>query len=124
MEFRPFAIELMMCQRYYESSYNLGVAPGTITADGAPFVYGSSDAGNNLQFIQRYIVPKRTPVVPIFYSTSGAVGSWNYGRSGAGGFVTVTKYSTSIYSWTAYVNVGAAYVACNVYGNWAASAEL
>jgi hypothetical protein len=123
-EVRPYGVELQMCQRYYESSYDLGVAPGSNTADGALFVYGSSDAGNNLQFIQRYIVPKRTPVVPTFYSTSGAVGSWNYARSGVGGTVTVTNYASTIYSWTAYVNVGAAYVACNLYGNWAASAEL
>ena len=30
---RPFAEELALCQRYFESSYNQGVPPGTATAD-------------------------------------------------------------------------------------------
>lgn len=35
-EMRPIDVELARCQRYFQSSYDFGVAPGTITSAGAP----------------------------------------------------------------------------------------
>jgi hypothetical protein len=39
-ESRPLASELLLCQRYYEKSYNLDVVPGTITRSGAALFQG------------------------------------------------------------------------------------
>jgi hypothetical protein len=43
-ESRPLAHELVLCQRYYEKSYNLDVTPGTLTRGGAA-LYQSMAAG-------------------------------------------------------------------------------
>jgi hypothetical protein len=124
-EVRPFATELALCQRYYEQSYEIGTAPGTNSANGALFVYGSSDAGSSLQFTQRYIVPKRVAVSPTFYRVStGVTGQWDYARSGASGALSITTYSSTVYSWTGTMAVGSAFVSVNAYGNWVANAEL
>jgi hypothetical protein len=124
-EIRPYATELALCQRYYEQSYEIGTAPGTNSAGGALFVYGSSDAGSSFQFTQRYIVPKRVAVSPTFYRVStGVTGQWDYARSGASGALSITTYSSTVYSWTGAMAVGSAFVSVNAYGNWVANAEL
>ena len=126
-EVRPFATELALCQRYYEQSYSIGTAPGTNTNIGLYLGYGASDASSNFDFIQRYQVPKRITVTPSFYEKLGfASGAWNYSRSGATSNTAVsgvTTYSNEQY-WGGYVNVGAAWAPCNVYGHWVANAEL
>jgi hypothetical protein len=125
-EVRPFATELALCQRYYEQSYAAGTAPGTSTNVGLALFYGASDASSNFDFTQRYSVPKRMIISPTFYLNTGTIGSWNYNRNGASTTATVSgasTYSTEQY-WGAYVNVGAAWVPCNVYGHWVANAEL
>ena len=35
-EVRPFGLEVTLCERYYEKSYDLATAPSTITVNGAP----------------------------------------------------------------------------------------
>lgn len=40
-ELRPIASELWFCERYFMSSYGNGVAPGTVTNNGAVFYQGS-----------------------------------------------------------------------------------
>ncbi|OBU70217.1 hypothetical protein [Stenotrophomonas maltophilia] len=68
-EFRHSAHELILCQRYYEKSYNLGTAPGTATRVGghaAELQTGYLLSAPVVRFSQR----KRTSPAIIVYNTS------------------------------------------------------
>ena len=125
-EFRPYATELALCQRYYEQSYSIGTVPGTATTyAGQGNFYGSSDSNSNFVFTQRYMVPKRAGVVPTFYNAaSGASGTWAWARSGSSSSTTVSTDRYNEFGFNSYVNVGAAWVVCSASGQWVANAEL
>ena len=61
-DFRSIGTELALCQRYYEKSYNVGTAPGTVTTQGSRYSSGSS-GGLTTSFLAdsvSYKVPKRS----------------------------------------------------------------
>jgi hypothetical protein len=73
---RPFAQELHACQRYWESSYNCGVAPGTSTATG--IVFGVCDAASPaaLMTTVSYKAEKRVDPTIKFYKYDGTADVW------------------------------------------------
>jgi hypothetical protein len=78
-EFRPLAMELQLCQRYYEKSYNPSVAPGTNTGQGGTgssldIIQWSQIMANRPSFNVKYQVPKRAIVAPTIYSSIGTSG--------------------------------------------------
>ncbi len=119
-EVRPIAAELAFCQRYYETSYGNGIAPGTATHAGIPVaIYGA--------FGVRFSVPKRAAPSISYWDgvgnaskvsqLSATVNSWtdNITPSGAGGFNTPGTTGFSVY----LSSLG------NVYGfHWSATAEF
>jgi len=124
-EHRTPAEELIRCMRYYEHSYNDGITPGANSNVGGYYQNLTSDAGSNAPFSIEYKVRKRTaPVTAVFYQDSGTINSWNYGRNGSTGTAAPTYHRNSQTHLNAYVNVGASWVACYVYGHWTASAEF
>jgi len=124
-EHRTHAEELIRCMRYYEHSYNDGITPGANSNIGGYYQNITSDAGSNAPFSIEYKVRKRTaPVTAVFYQDNGTINSWNYGRNGSTGTAAPTYHRNSQTHLNAYVNVGAAWVACYVYGHWTADAEL
>jgi len=82
---RPVAQELALCQRYYEKSYNIDVAPGTAYAAGA--LMGSSSSpmmstgtlGLYLQYAPKRIVP--TPTLYDFVGASGKCSRVTWGST-------------------------------------------
>ena len=69
-DFRPQALELMLCQRYYEKSFAINVAPGGSAGRQGAFTI-SQILGNDLfQFGNniRYLVQKRSVPAITFYS--------------------------------------------------------
>jgi len=88
---RSFAEELMLCQRYYEKSYNIDTPPGTATDTGS--IYGETENGApeapHLDTIKFGVRKRSTPTV-IIYGTGGtpnAVNDETADRSiGAGNF--------------------------------------
>lgn len=73
-EQRSFQQELILCQRYFEKSYSVTVAPGTITT--VSYVGGRS-SGANLVVVITFKVPKRTTPTTTYYSPgTGATGKW------------------------------------------------
>jgi hypothetical protein len=124
-EVRPYGVELALCQRYYEKSYNVDVAPGTNTAEGSVLTSGSSDGYSLIYSTIKYAVPKRIAVTPTFYLKTGAVGSWTYSRSGVGETtVTAAVQSAGASSFVAQAGIGAMWVVGYTFGHWVASAEL
>ena len=75
-EHRTLNEELTLCQRYYETTYNLNVAPGSITDAGQEII--DFNGGNTLIVRKgvRYKVNKRsTPTVTFYNPATGVIGT-------------------------------------------------
>lgn len=72
-EVRPLALELLLCQRYYEKSYELDTVPGTVTLLGAR--HDLDAGGGPIQGLaQRFVVPKRAiPTIGWWSPTTGTL---------------------------------------------------
>lgn len=75
-ERRPEALELMLCQRYYQKSYPITTAPGSSTNEGR-YVWGNGLCTNQ---ITRLVVPfkatmRTVPAVTVYGAPSGAAGT-------------------------------------------------
>jgi len=115
-EHLQYGQQLALCQRYYERS-------GANPTDS----YSVSDSSNNTVVVIHHRVTKR--VTGTLHCSGSARGSrdgnWNYIRSGiaytAG---SCTPYRMNIEKLSFYVNIGATYAACNLYGWWEVDSEL
>lgn len=72
-EGRTFQEERRLCQRYWESSYEYGSAPGTSSSNGK-FSYSVSSSGGFVATVPFKVV-KRTTSSNTFYSITGASGN-------------------------------------------------
>lgn len=126
-EYLPFREQIIRCQRYYEKSYNIDVAPGTNTNVGIMYQLGATDAANNIGLNLCFKVQKRvTPIAFVAFTQAGGDG-WQYGRSGASGTIATASLNTSFLgAWggLVYGTVGAAWVAAWINGHWVVSAEI
>ena len=126
-EERPLQVELAMCQRYYEKTYDLNTAPGTSTSAGAWFQTGSVTGGGTFVARISFAVPKRVPTyAQKYYAVSGTADIWDYERSGVSSSTTVntgTGYEGTG-AMMASMGVGGSWVAAFAYGHWTVSAEF
>lgn len=77
---RQFQRELSLCQRYYQKSYNLAVAPGTATAIGRRHTL--SDSSGNIRESTEYATHMRANAnITIYATTTGASGFVDDGAS-------------------------------------------
>lgn len=76
-EHRPNGLELSLCQKYFEKSYNLDVAPGTSTQEGSfrTIAPRSLSGATDYMYSVQYKVTKRAGTDLIIYSTDGTQGS-------------------------------------------------
>lgn len=126
-DYRDYGRELILCQRYFEKSYDTLTALGTATTSGMAYGHHISDnAGSLVQHIS-FSVPKRIGATITFYNANFAstTGTWRYARSG----VAETSYNmVSLYpgtrAFSCYGNTSAAWTAAYQYGHWIADAEL
>jgi hypothetical protein len=80
-ERRPRAIELVLCQRYFQKSYSAGVAPGTATAVGA--VVTGSPTVNPYGIATGYLlVEMRAVPTVVYYALNGEPGKVSYWTTG------------------------------------------
>lgn len=70
-ERRPEAIELVLCQRYYEKTYNLSTSPGSTTNEGRT-AFSLQAAPSSFSFVsQRFSVRKRNiPSIVVYPATT------------------------------------------------------
>jgi hypothetical protein len=83
-DYRPYGTELALCQRYYETTYPIGTAVGTASADAnAPVAYSMGDSSTvTQQIIWIYKVKKcSAPTVTVYNPNTGASGSARYAGS-------------------------------------------
>src|SRR5690606_5940240 len=69
---RPLAAELQLCQRYYEKSYNLNDAPGSMTEHGR--MLWPYNAHNVQRCTLRYVRKRVTPTATIYDTATGTTG--------------------------------------------------
>ena len=121
-EFRPFAVELALCQRYFQKSYNYNVAPGSANADGRLVAY-SSDT-NCACTVTYPVVMRDTPTGVLYGGNTGTINAFN-----TGGELTNYINTTNIFIMPTAKSV--MFIACNKggvagfsYWHYAVSAEL
>ena len=124
-EFRSYGDELLRCQRYYEHSYNTGIAAGSNSNVGGYYENLTSDSGGNAVWTVEYKVQKRAVPTMTFYRDNGTSGSWDFnGESVSAGANTVNGHRNSQTHLNAYMAIGANWDPCFVYGHWTSSAEI
>jgi len=123
-EYVNYQTSLANCQRYYEKSYNIDVAPATTTDTGRLDFSGTSEGNGNVITKVIYKVTKRTNPTMTGYVGGGTSGIWTYEKSGASGTSTVTFDVIGNSSCRVYVPISANWTAGYIYGQWIASAEL
>ena len=120
-EQRPYGLELALCQRYYEKSYNAADVPGTAGANGYEYWY-NAQTGASAGIKVSYKVTKRAvPSSLSIYSTSGgAAGNLRNVTSGTDVASTTTASGES-----GFLLQTNAVGALAFYGaHWAAPSEL
>jgi len=129
-DYRPYGTELALCQRYYETSFDIGTAPANAVNDNFEGI-ASFGAQDSQQF--SFKVYKRAAPTMTYYSStkvgSPTAGQWQFLNSGsawANGVATQTNRAIMT-GFSIYVsssgNLGSGQ-ASSIVGNWAASAEL
>lgn len=125
-EFKSFADVLRDCQRYYEKSYGVAVAPATNTYDGIWAQGATADnLGQSFNAV-KYKVQKRTgAVTATFYTAIGTAGQWETYQNSTG---TANRNVAMLWNSDSGMSVYIATFSANQFGytigHWTASAEL
>ncbi len=126
-EYRDFATELAMCQRYYEKSYNYSDAPGTATGASSNFCPSVSDSYGNALVHLNFKTRKRViPSIDV-WNTAGTANVWTYSRSGVGDTNSGPNWTNDWAGETGglvFFGVGTAWAPVSIRGHWVARAEL
>jgi hypothetical protein len=116
-EFRPFAQELALCQRYFQKSYSIATAPGTATESGNWAYYLPIAVGSTANWIQSgpvlQVSMRTAPAIVLYNSAGNVTTAWN---ALDGSTATAWRYLNN----TSGGSLGPAFLG---YG-WTASAEL
>ena len=120
-EHKLYGQELAACQRYFEKSYNQGVALGTNTNVGA-YRPRHPTAGTNGSPIS-FVTSKRTTPTIVFYSrNTGATGKITNMSGGASDITCSTEGYAG--EWNTVANYTSSGSETNCEGHWTADAEL
>lgn len=132
-DYRPYGTELVLCQRYYEKSYEIGTVPGTATsvARVAAFINALTVNISNFGSTIPFKIQKRTSPSINLWNFSGTANQWIYciganGGTSYGAAVNLTssfgfEIRTTSPEPTGLLTAGQVYL---VAGQWEASAEL
>jgi hypothetical protein len=126
-EQRPIGVELALCQRYYEKSYDTATAPGTVTEVGVHWHSGSGNGSGRHYVPIRFKVEKRTNGYTVnTYNPTTSATTWitnNAGSTGLARTPVIEQKGTS--GFTSNVEDGGySWVVGNTRGHWAVSDEL
>lgn len=123
-EWRPVAIELALCKRYYEKSYSDGVAPGAIAQQGKSAVaFSGVTAGSNLGLAStQFTASKRIPPATTVYSpVTGAAGKLRDNTNGVDVAGSLAGGATTSFIWWGNTAGG---TQVNLDMQWTADAEF
>jgi hypothetical protein len=126
-EQRPIGVELALCQRYYEKSYDTATAPGTVTEVGVHWHSGSGNGSGRHYVPIRFKVEKRANDYTVTtYDPAASSSNWrtnNAGQTGLQRTPSIEQKGTS--GFVANVEDGGySWVVGNTRGHWTVSADL
>ena len=117
-EFRDYGRELIMCQRYYEKSYDQATVPGTVSTLGMfTSIRGNGVAGTSMTF---KVSKRATPTMTAYAPSSGTAGSGRDYNAGADRAVVFDAIGEGAFT----ISMGAAAVSSGFGVQWVSSAEL
>lgn len=120
-EYRPYGQELALCQRYFQKSYNVGVAPGTATDAGC---YQARAYNTDPYFIDLNhplrVSMRATPTVTGYSTATGAAGKVRHNNAD----ISITSVNDGGENTTGYPLMVSVYTAQDARWHWTASAEL
>lgn len=126
-ELRPIEVELALCQRYYEKSYDQGVVPGTSGVAGSAFVIANGTTSSNQGNTVLFAVEKRLTPAISYWDIGGNASKGSTFDSAATRTDNQTQaaptYSIGTRSVTFRYSNGIAGAVCIAY-QWTANAEL
>ena len=123
--FRPLPVELPLCQRYYQKSYDLTTVPGTVTSTGMSAVYvtGVTTAGNSLSCYVKFAPYMRiAPTCAVYSTVTGAKGLVRDAQNSADVTGSIDISGQSGFRW--YAQSSAAVSVVNLQAHWTADARL
>ena len=87
-EWIPYGMELLLCQRYYEKSYDLGTAVGASTNNGQRVSSGNTGTNTTSEILMscEFSVKKRTAPTVVIYDSVGNSGKCTRTNIGVGNF--------------------------------------
>jgi hypothetical protein len=122
-ERRPFGIELQLCQRYYEKSYDYATAVGTLTVTGSVSTIYSATYTAAIGF--RFQVRKRgTPTVTGYPTTSGTNNGSGYWTSAGDATNRVVTFGSIGESGVRFVQLTSSTTNAVYEGHYVAQLEL
>lgn len=107
-EHRPVAVELALCQRYYQKTYDSGVVPGSASTTGMAGVVVNGTAGTNYSQVSLSSLMRAAPTVNI-YDGAGNANAFSKYQSGA--------WTHNITSSISAANIGVASFSVSYTGN-------
>jgi hypothetical protein len=119
-EVRPYATELALCMRYFQKSYDITVAPGTITSVGTVGVMGQATIGALVPIVFPVPMKPGTVTTTIYNPTTGATGTARDNGDTASIAANAQRSSPAI----ATVSVGAGVTGTFYWFHYTASSEL
>jgi hypothetical protein len=125
-EYIDYSEQVRRCQRYFEKSWaiNTACSAGNTTL-GRSIQRGSTQSSGVAGSTINFRVEKRdAPIITYYSSTTGASSAWNYDKSGSSGTGTPNTSDATTSGFRPDLNIGGAFVVCEYYGHWTASAEL
>jgi len=87
-EYRLRGEELQLCQRYFEKSYDLEIAPGTDSFNG--LVTQAYISGSSVSTSVRFLVAKRATPTLTFYTRIGVINNWT--QPGVGAYAASSSF--------------------------------
>jgi hypothetical protein len=121
-----FQGELAACQRYYEKSYNVDVAPGTSTDNGQvvwAFV-GTTITGTMLGYRAFSVIKRGAPTITL-YDPVGNINKVRRTATGSANYDNISANVDGSYNNGIFINSASSASATNAMsGHWTASAEL
>jgi hypothetical protein len=119
-EVRNYAQELALCQRYFQKSFDVTVAPGTITSVGTVGVMGQATIGALVPIVFPVSMKPGTVTMTIYNPTTGATGTAR--DNGDTASISASALRTSPV--TSTVSVGAGVTGTFYWFHYTASSEL
>lgn len=125
-ELRPIALEMLLCQRYFETTYAQNTAPGSATTSGAEIQYvaGVTSSAQAVIHTTTFVVPMATaaPAITLYSPSTGTSGKIYDAQNAADVTGSSNFPGTRGFYWSATM-AGSAAVQ-NMQAHWTASSEL